>query len=120
MAAPDDFVAGGKLSTGLDMGLHPKWSYPRYPKIPLAFGLPILLFFSVIASADSQYVITPDGSDRVDCLTRPCATIQHVIDLCPTRCSIVLLKGSYRQTTNVFYCKAVTISGPADGAGKCI
>ncbi len=86
----------------------------------------LLLLAGATASVADQssmqhFGVAPSGNDANDCISAPCATFQHAVDLCPAGgyCAIDVAPGAYSQKTNVFYYKAILIQGPTDAKGQC-
>lgn len=71
-----------------------------------------------------SYYLSTTGSDSNSCMSvsAPCATIQHVINLCPNGglCGITVSPGVYQQKAVATYYKVIDVSGPLDGSGNCI
>jgi hypothetical protein len=84
--------------------------------------LPWTIVGATGAGAETFYV-SPGGDDTGRCeLGHPCATFQRAFDVCPTggSCGVVPAPGVYRQLTNVYYYKAISIAGEKDAEGHCV
>lgn len=73
----------------------------------------------IAAPASAQYFLAPTGSDSNDCLNAPCATAQHIVDLCPGICGIHVAPGRYHGKVNVQYYKVIVFSGRGVADDSC-